>query len=215
MESALPDIESGLSTLAFGEGGGRDIMTSIVGVQFAQESGGGGFGVVLVLWLVIGPIVGHAIGKPKGRAGEGLALGLFLGIFGWLIIALLSPTADIQRQNQPAGSGGPRRPCPSCAEDIKYEASVCRFCGRDVEPMTASSNRYAFAPPTVPANWKVHQRDYDNVRASFPDEAAEIASENARQPIDGMNYLQLKNTITHMRKGISAKDAVLRVTGPR
>lgn len=29
------------------------------------------------------------------------------------------------------------RQCPHCAETIKREASVCRYCGRDVEPAAA------------------------------------------------------------------------------
>jgi len=37
----------------------------------------------------------------------------------------------------PAGGGeaGALRACPSCAEKVKAEAKVCRFCGRDLPPL--------------------------------------------------------------------------------
>lgn len=35
---------------------------------------------------------------------------------------------------------GALRPCPQCAEFIKSEAKVCRFCGRDVPPVTSPAD---------------------------------------------------------------------------
>lgn len=42
---------------------------------------------------------------------------------------------------------GDQRKCPHCAEIIKSEAKVCRFCGRDVEPVLLGQ-----APENAP-NW--------------------------------------------------------------
>lgn len=38
------------------------------------------------------------------------------------------------------GNGRRRRPCPYCAELILAEATVCRFCGRDIPPQEASQS---------------------------------------------------------------------------
>jgi len=99
--------------------------------------------------MLIGASVGCAIGAPKGRSVEGLALGLFLGFIGWIIVAGMEPTAEI-RQTRAAeiakalsGTVGisanePTRTCPWCAEKVKAAARVCRFCNRDLEPLSSS-----------------------------------------------------------------------------
>lgn len=71
---------------------------------------------IVLFVLVIGPLVGWVIGRNKGRAAEGLILGFFLSWIGWIITAMLRPTAraearylrDVQAElNQPAGTNPP------------------------------------------------------------------------------------------------------------
>jgi hypothetical protein len=104
---------------------------------------------VLVFWALVGGGVGYAIGNGKGRGAGGFWLGLLLGFIGWIIVAVMDPTPQAeadrmsqinaalqtQRGSDVTPSADSTRRCPWCAETIKSAAIICRFCGRDVEPI--------------------------------------------------------------------------------
>src|SRR5687768_12876666 len=90
--------------------------------------------VLLVMLVIIGAfwvapiVISMRLLNEKGRGGGlGFALGFFLGWIGVLVAALLSPI-----------DSGPTRACPFCAERIKSEATVCRWCQRELPPPAAS-----------------------------------------------------------------------------
>jgi hypothetical protein len=90
---------------------------------------------ILVL-LVVGAVLFNSCSRTLGAESAVQASQLYneasmyiLGVIAITLGAWYSDGALKQKQV---------RRCPYCAEDIKREASVCRYCGCDVEPIADS-----------------------------------------------------------------------------
>ena len=57
---------------------------------------------------------------------------LILGIILFLLVVLAGTLLLLRSANARRGTAGLKQ-CPFCAELIKQEARVCRYCGRDLE----------------------------------------------------------------------------------
>lgn len=53
---------------------------------------------ILVVWCLVGGLVGYAIGNSRGRGTAGFWLGFLFGWVGWIIVAVLQPTAQAEAQ---------------------------------------------------------------------------------------------------------------------
>jgi zinc ribbon protein len=84
----------------------------------------------LILVILIG-LIPAAIAKSKGRSfGAWWFYGSLLFIVALPHALIMSPNTDVLESRKATEEG--RRPCPHCAELIKIQARVCRYCGRDV-----------------------------------------------------------------------------------
>jgi len=110
--------------------------------------------VLPMLGLLFG-VFSAVLASSKNRDGLGwFLIGLLFGPFGLLVAAL--PAAEpraghwgdfASEYGQLGGAAEANRKCPFCAEVIKAEAVVCRFCGHNLpvsEPTDAELLRAAF-----------------------------------------------------------------------
>ena len=87
--------------------------------------------VVGIIYGVIFGFVCRNISENKGRSpDEGFWIGFILGIIGLVIVALLP--ANEKSISESKIAEGTYKKCPYCAETIMAEATVCRFCGREL-----------------------------------------------------------------------------------
>src|SRR5437660_8238121 len=76
-------------------------------------------GVFFLFGMALSAVIGYLIGARRGIGTAGALMSAFLGPIGWLLAALLT---------------GNLRKCPFCAESVKPDAVVCRYCGRELPP---------------------------------------------------------------------------------
>lgn len=86
----------------------------------------------VMIWIICG-IAASAVASGKGRSGVGwILIGLLLGPLALLGAMMLS--RDPAQAERAGYQSGALRDCPRCAETVKAQARVCRFCGTKLEP---------------------------------------------------------------------------------
>jgi len=93
----------------------------------------------LVLLLIIA-VIPAAIASNKGRNFFAwYVYGILLWIVALIHALVLKP--DMRAMDERRLATGEMRKCPHCAELVKQEATVCRYCQRSLTPLLPSAPR--------------------------------------------------------------------------
>jgi len=92
-----------------------------------------------ILWIFLSILVG-VFASSKKRSGVGwFLLSLIISpLIAFVIVLVAGPSQSSMKK------------CPKCAEQVKAEATVCRFC------------RYEFSKEEKPVDWKEFEKKYIN-----------------------------------------------------
>ncbi len=81
----------------------------------------------------------NALGNAFLIFGFALAFGLVYAVWTWLSTAAPAKSEVASVEEAQVATGASKK-CPFCAEIIKSEAIVCRYCGRDLPQQEAPQN---------------------------------------------------------------------------
>lgn len=98
----------------------------------------------IIFWIVC-MITSVLIARSKGNeAGNAVLWTLLLGPIG-VLVALAKPNNKTGIEEKAIASGAFKK-CPFCAEAVRKEAIVCRYCGKDIPTPTRTTQVVQISP---------------------------------------------------------------------
>ncbi|MCE7547267.1 zinc ribbon domain-containing protein [Klebsiella michiganensis] len=95
---------------------------------------------ILVIAALLG-LIPAFIAQSKGRSfGAWWLYGFLLFIIAIIHVLLVKPRNTVG--TVASDSIDPMRDCPYCAEPVKYQATKCKHCGSEIEPIPIPEPKY-------------------------------------------------------------------------
>lgn len=86
-----------------------------------------------IIWLLFGVSAAVVASGRGGSATLGFVLGFLFGPFGLIFAWFSGDAAQLETDRVAEGT---HKHCPDCAELVRQQARVCRYCGFDFSALT-------------------------------------------------------------------------------
>lgn len=112
---------------------------------------------ILVVWILLAVLTGRLADKKGLQSSRYFLLSLLLSpVVGLLAVAAATP--DRTKADELRISAGQERKCPYCAELVKREAKICRFCGKDLPSAPPRDESSRFSTKAEYEAWKAKEQ---------------------------------------------------------